>query len=120
MFNKLNEGNSAASFCHQLAAWVPDMLCNFYLVKNHKIAKNSKTTNARKKMSTDLELLDFFSCMTNFKNNPILLNKISHRFLLPTKLYSGWWLDEVSFIAPQSSVIHRTKNNNFVNKRTKR
>jgi hypothetical protein len=42
-------------FCHLVAAWVADMFYNFYLVKNHKIAKNSKTTNARKKMSTDLE-----------------------------------------------------------------
>jgi hypothetical protein len=35
-----NEGKSAASFCHQVAAWFPDMFCNFYLMKNHKIAKN--------------------------------------------------------------------------------
>jgi hypothetical protein len=35
-----NEGKTAASFCHQVTALVPDMLCNFYLVKNHKIAKN--------------------------------------------------------------------------------
>jgi hypothetical protein len=44
-----NEGKSAASFCHQLAAWFPDMLCNFYLLKNHKIANNSTTNNANKK-----------------------------------------------------------------------
>jgi hypothetical protein len=30
-----NEGISAARFCHQVAAWVPDMFCNFYLVKNN-------------------------------------------------------------------------------------
>jgi hypothetical protein len=36
--NKNNEGISAASFCHQVAALVPDTFCNFYLVKNHKIA----------------------------------------------------------------------------------
>ncbi len=35
-----NEGISAASFCPQVAAWVPDMFCNFYLLKNRKIAKN--------------------------------------------------------------------------------
>jgi hypothetical protein len=28
-------GKSAATFCHQVAAWDPDMFCNFYLVKNH-------------------------------------------------------------------------------------
>jgi len=38
---------SAASFCRQVAARVPDILCNFYLVKNHKIANNSATTEAR-------------------------------------------------------------------------
>jgi hypothetical protein len=55
-----NEGKSAASFCCQVAAaWFPDMFCNFYLLKNHKIAKNSTTTRAREKMSTDLESLEF-------------------------------------------------------------
>jgi hypothetical protein len=48
-----NEGESAASFCCQVAAWFPDMFCNFYFVKNHKIAKNSTTTKAKEK-STDL------------------------------------------------------------------
>jgi hypothetical protein len=42
-----NEGESAASFCHQLAALFPDMFCNFYLVKNHKIAHNSTTAKAK-------------------------------------------------------------------------
>jgi len=31
---------------------VPDMFCNFYLVKNHKIVNNSATTEAREKIST--------------------------------------------------------------------
>jgi hypothetical protein len=43
-----NEGKSAASFCRQVAARFPDMFCNFYLMENHKIAKNSTTTEARK------------------------------------------------------------------------
>jgi hypothetical protein len=30
------------------AARFPDVLCNFYFVKNYKIAKNSKTTKAKK------------------------------------------------------------------------
>jgi hypothetical protein len=38
---------SAARFCSQVASWVPDMFCNFYLVKIHKIANNSATTEAR-------------------------------------------------------------------------
>ncbi len=42
-------GKSAASFCHQVAAWFLDKFCNFYLVENCKIAKNSTTTKARDK-----------------------------------------------------------------------
>ncbi len=45
----LNEGKSAVSFCHQVAALVPDMFWNFYLVKIREIAKNSATTEAKEK-----------------------------------------------------------------------
>jgi hypothetical protein len=45
-----NEGKPAASFCQQVAAWFQDMFWNFYIVKNHKIAKNSTTTKAREKI----------------------------------------------------------------------
>ncbi len=48
-----NERKSAGSFCCQVAALVPDLFCNFYLVKNHKIAKNSTTSDAREKIITD-------------------------------------------------------------------
>ncbi len=71
----INEGESAASFCHQVAALFPDMFCNFYLVKNYKIAKNSTTTKVREKISADLESLQFFDvCLTTFKNDQILSN----------------------------------------------
>jgi hypothetical protein len=43
----INEEKSAASFCCQEAALDPDMFCDFYIVKNHKIANNSATTEAR-------------------------------------------------------------------------
>jgi hypothetical protein len=42
-----------------VAAWFPDMFCNFYFVKNHEIAKNSTTTEAIEKISSDLESLEF-------------------------------------------------------------
>ncbi len=59
-------------------------------MKNHKIAKNSTTTQAREKISTELESLEFLNvCLTKFKNNQILYNKISHRFLLKPKLFTG-------------------------------
>jgi hypothetical protein len=37
---------------------VPDMFCNFYLVKNHKTAGKSATTAAQK-ISTVLKSLEF-------------------------------------------------------------
>ncbi len=54
-----NKGKSVASLCHQVAAWVPDMVCKFYFVKSHQIGKNSTTTKAREKISTNLKSLDF-------------------------------------------------------------
>jgi hypothetical protein len=54
-----NEGKSAASLFGQVAASVLDMFSNVYLVKNHKIANNSATTEAREKTSTYLESLEF-------------------------------------------------------------
>jgi hypothetical protein len=59
-----NEGKSAASFCRQMAAWFPDLFCNFYLVKNHKIAINSTTTKAGEKINKHrfviLRILEIF------------------------------------------------------------
>ena len=70
------------------------MFRNFYLVKNHKTASNSATTEAIEKISTDLESLVFRIflnvCLAKFENNQILLNKICNRFLLTTfKLFTG-------------------------------
>jgi hypothetical protein len=72
---------------------VSDILCNFYLVKNNKIVNSSATTEAREKISAYLESLEFQkffdACLTKFENYQILRNKISHRFLVTTKLCSG-------------------------------
>jgi hypothetical protein len=46
---KTNEGKSAASFWYRGAAWVPDIFCNFYLVKNCKIAKTQQPLKQEKK-----------------------------------------------------------------------
>ncbi len=76
-----------------MAAWVPDMFCNFYSAKKPKIANSSTFARARGKISADLESLEvlkfFDACLIKFKNNQILLNTISHRFLLTTKLFTG-------------------------------
>jgi hypothetical protein len=62
-------------------------------VKSHKISDNSATAEAREKISTCLESLEFkkfFEAFwTEFENYQILLNNISHRFLVTTKLFSG-------------------------------
>jgi hypothetical protein len=62
-------------------------------VKNHKIANNSTATKAREKFSTDLESLEFKkkfdACLTKFKHNKILLNKINRIFLPTAKLFTG-------------------------------
>jgi hypothetical protein len=77
---------SAACFCQQVAAWVPDIICSFNLMKNHKIANNSAITYAREKINTYLESSEFLKiidvCLAKLKKNiHILLNKISNRFL---------------------------------------
>jgi hypothetical protein len=68
------------------------MLCNFSIVKNHKIAKNSTTALAIKKYAQIWNPQNFKkyfdACLTKFKNNQILLNKISHRFLTTSYLFT--------------------------------
>jgi hypothetical protein len=65
------------------------MFSKFYLANNHQIANNSATPEAREKISTDLESLEFIDvCLTKFKSNQILLSQISHRFLVTSILFS--------------------------------
>jgi hypothetical protein len=56
---ELNQDQSAARFCWQVAASVPYMFCNFYLVKSHKIVNNSATKKVREKIRKYLESLEF-------------------------------------------------------------
>jgi hypothetical protein len=58
MYNTfLYKAKFAASFCRQVAAKFLDIFCHFYLVKNHKIAISSTTTEAGEKICTDLKSL---------------------------------------------------------------
>jgi hypothetical protein len=61
-----------------VAAWFLDTFCNFHLVKIHKNDKNSTATEAREKISTDLESSKCLECfdtwLTKFRNND-LINK---------------------------------------------
>ncbi len=53
--------NPTATFCRQVATWAPDMFCNFYFLKNHKIANNSMTTKTRELKNIDFESLEFLA-----------------------------------------------------------
>jgi hypothetical protein len=74
-----NWDKSAAIFCHQVAAWAPDIFLKCHLVKNYKITNNSTTTKAREKINTGLKSLEFqvkFDIgLMAFKNTQMLLNK---------------------------------------------
>jgi hypothetical protein len=59
-------GNQLPVSARQVAALGLNMFCNFYLVKNHKIANNSATTEAREKnkyIFGILRILEKFLCM---------------------------------------------------------
>ncbi len=55
-----------------MAAWVADMISNFYLVNNHKIAINSRTAKAVENISANMKFSEFVTffgvCLTKFKN----------------------------------------------------
>jgi len=59
-----------------VAAWLPDMICNFYLAKKCKHANSSTTPEAIEKLSTDFESVKFqenlYSCLTKLRNNQTL------------------------------------------------
>ncbi len=64
----INQDKSAASFCHQVAASVPDIFCDFYAVKNNKITKKLlATTKAGEKISTIIK--NFDTGLAKFENN---------------------------------------------------
>jgi hypothetical protein len=50
-------------------------------VKNHKLAKNSTTTKAGEKISSNFETLGFYKkndkCLAKFKSNQIIFYKIT-------------------------------------------
>jgi hypothetical protein len=56
--NFINEGESVASFCRQVAAGFPDIFLYFYFVTNHKMSKNATIAKVREKISADLESLE--------------------------------------------------------------
>jgi hypothetical protein len=64
----ISEEKSAASFCCQVAAWIPDMFCNLNLVKNHEIANNSASTEAREKISKDVTVACYCHWRYHLKN----------------------------------------------------
>jgi hypothetical protein len=90
--SSFNKDNSADISHSQETAWVPDMFSNIYLLKNHKIANNLTTTEAREKISANSESQEFqkyFNLgLSEFNSNQILLSKICRQFLVTTKLFT--------------------------------
>ncbi len=78
------------------ARWPQICFATFIWQKNHEIVNNTATTEAKEKINTCMESLEFQKfcdvCLTKFKSDQILLNKISHRFLVATK-----WVIEPHF-----------------------
>jgi hypothetical protein len=69
------------------------MFCNFCLGKNNKYANNSATTEAREKNKHrfGIEFCESLNiCLTKFRKNQIIVNKISHGFLGKWKLSTRW------------------------------
>jgi hypothetical protein len=56
--------------------------------KNVNVLKTQQPQNLVVKLAQIWNSQNFIKCLTKFKNNQILLNKISHRFLMTTKLYT--------------------------------
>jgi hypothetical protein len=54
-----NEGKSAARFCRLVGTGVPDIFGNCYLGKSYKIANNQQPLKLEKKISIDLESVEF-------------------------------------------------------------
>ncbi len=106
--NPFQWGGISCEFLPPGGSTGPSYVLQLYLVKNHKIADNSAITEAREKFSTYLESLEFSkfvgACLTKFENYQILHNKISHRWLVTTKLFSGWksLIDQVSVRVKQT------------------
>ncbi len=80
---------SAASLCSH-GSWIR---FGTFLVNDHKFASKSPNHwswwKDRRSFGT-LRILEFYTYLTKFKKNEILLIKISHQFLETTKLLTGW------------------------------
>jgi hypothetical protein len=66
--------------------------------------KRSAINEAREKNKRRFKIVQLIFkkiiCVTEYKNNLILLNKISHWFLVTTKLYTRWNIPNVSSLGP--------------------
>jgi len=86
----INFSKSVASFCYQVAAWVPHTFCHLYLLKNGKSATNSTTSEARKS-KWNLETIDFenfmmYACL-NLKTIKLNLIKLAPDYKWKPTIY---------------------------------
>jgi hypothetical protein len=78
-----------------VATLVQVIIYNFYLVENTKIANNSTTVQAREKISTDSDSLEFYIlnvCLANHGTIKIYLTKLATNF----KQHTCYLLGEIS------------------------
>ncbi len=78
-------------------------------MKGSNFANNSATTETREGIGTDLESLElkkiFDVCLTKFENYQFIHIKISHIFLVTTKVFSGRKILIVAVSKPTSISI---------------
>jgi hypothetical protein len=78
-----NCDESAAPFCRWVAAWLPNIFCNFYSVKTHKIANNLTATRQIKHVCGVLKILE--------KNGYVCINlKIIKFYLVKLATNFSW------------------------------
>lgn len=77
----LKQDASVVSFCQQVAAQVPSRLSNFYIVRIHQFANNSRTRDAEKKNKRRFKILrilgTFYVFLTKYKNQILFLKNCS-------------------------------------------
>ncbi len=87
---------------YQVAAWVPDMFCNFYFWKITNLLITQELDWSLRKDMNRFGIIRILVRFTKFKNNPILFNKIGNIFIEITTLFLGdaYWGCIFSHVQP--------------------
>ncbi len=92
-FCRAMRGNQVPVSAGRWQHWSQQCFATFIQYKITNLLITQEPLKLEKKIRTYLESLEFQKFfdirLTEFENNQILLNKISYRFLVTTKLFSG-------------------------------